>query len=101
MEGKHIQLPYGILSYDEPKNLLHFNLPPNYKSDILLEEFLYLSHAKNPTLNKIIKTGIVGHVKLQKYLLVTDLLQDSIQQSLSMVVNDVSFNNAALRRELD
>ena len=23
MEGKHIQLPYGVLSDDEPKNLLH------------------------------------------------------------------------------
>ena len=31
----------------------------------------------------------------------TGLLQDSIQQSLDMVVTDVFFNNAAVRRELD
>ena len=49
MEGKHIQLPYGVLSDDEPKNLLYFNLPPNYKRDILFEQFPYLSHVKNPT----------------------------------------------------
>ena len=35
MEGKHIQLPYGVLYDDEPKTLLHFNHPPNYKRDIL------------------------------------------------------------------
>ena len=64
MEGKHIQLPHGVLSDDEPKNLLHFNLPPNYERDILFEQFPYLSHVKNLTLNKIIKNGIVNDVKL-------------------------------------
>ena len=34
MEGKHIELPYGVLSDNEPKNVLHFNLPPNYKRNI-------------------------------------------------------------------
>ena len=101
MEGKHIQLPYGVLSDDDPKNLLHFNLFPNYKRDILFEQFPYLSHVKNLTLNKIIKNGIFNDVKVQKYLLATGLLQDSIQQSLDMVVTDVFFNNAAVRRELD
>ena len=101
MEGKHIQVPYDVLSDDEPRNLLHFNLPPNYKRGILFEQFPYLSHIKNPTLNKIIKNGIVDNIELQKYLLATGLLQDSIQQSLDMVVIDGFFNNAAVRRELD
>ena len=52
-------------------------------------------------LNKIIKNGIVDDVELQKYLLETGLLQDSIQQSLDMVVTDGFFNNPAVRRELD
>ena len=101
MEGKHIWLPYGVLSADEPKKLLHFYLPLSYKRDILFEQFPYLSHVKNPTLNKIVKNGIVDNVELQKYLLATGLLQDSIQQSLDMVVTDGFFNNAAVRRELD
>ena len=101
MEGKHIQLPYGVLSNDKPKNLLHFNLPPNFKRDILLKQFPYLGHVKNSTLNILIKNGIVDVVELQKYLLAYGLLQDSIQQSLDMVVTDVFFNNAAVRRELD
>ena len=97
MEGKHIQLPYGVLSDDEPKHLLHFNLSPNYKRNILSKQFPYLS----PMLNKIIKNGIVDNVQLQKNFLATGLLQDSIQQSLDMVVTDGFFNNAAVRRELD
>ena len=32
MEGKHIQLPYGVFSDDQPKRLLHFNLPSNYSN---------------------------------------------------------------------
>ena len=81
--------------------MLHFNLPPNYIRDILFEQFPYLSHVKIPTLNKITKNGIVDSAELQKYLLETGLLQDSIQQSLDMVVSDGFFNNAAVRRELD
>ena len=46
IEGKHIQLPHGLLSDDEPKNLSHFNLPPNYNRDILFEQFPYLNHVK-------------------------------------------------------
>ena len=59
MEGKHIQ----ILSSDiEPRNLLHFDLPPNY----LFEKFPYLSHVINPSLNKIVKNGIADNIELQK-----------------------------------
>ena len=83
------------------KKLVHFNLPQNYKRCILFEQFPYLSHVKNLTLNKIVKNGIVDDVQLQKYLLATGLLQDGIQQSLDMVVIDGFFNNAPVRRELD
>ena len=94
MGGKHIELPYSVLSDNELRNLLRFNLPPNYKRDILFEQL-------NPTLNKIIKNGIADNIELQKYLLATGLLQDSIQQSLDMVVSDCFFKNADVRRELD
>ena len=62
---------------------------------------MYLTQSKNPTLNNIIKNGVVDNLELQKYLLATGLLQDSIQQSLGMIVTDGSFNDAAVRRELD
>ena len=65
MEGKHIQLHYGVLSNNKPKNLLHFNLLPNFKRDILFEQFPYLSHVKNSTLNILIKNGIVDKLSFK------------------------------------
>ena len=62
---------------------------------------MYLTQSKNPTLNNIIKNGVVDNLELQKYLLPTGLLQDSVQQSLGMIVTDGGFNDAAVRRELD
>ena len=52
-------------------------------------------------MNNIIKNGVVDNSALQKYLLATDLLQDSKQQSLDMTVTDGAFNDAVVRRELD
>ena len=44
---------------------------------------------------------MVNNLELQKYLLATGLLQDSVQWSLDMIVTDGGFNDAAVRRELD
>ena len=44
---------------------------------------------------------MVDNLELQKYLLATGLLQDSIEQSLDMIVTDGVFNDAEARRELD
>ena len=44
---------------------------------------------------------MVDNLELQKYLLATGLLQDSIQQSLGMIVTDGGFNDDVVRRELD
>ena len=102
MDGKIIQLPYGVISEkSDPKNELQFNFLPNFRKDILFDKLLYLTESKNPTLNNIIKNGVVGNLEFQKYLLATGLLQDSVQQSLDMIVTDGGFNDAAVRRELD
>ena len=102
MDGKIIQLPYGVISEkSDPKNELQFNFLPNFRKDILFDKLLYLTESKNPTLNNIIKNRVVGNLEFQKYLLATGLLQDSVQQSLDMIVTDGGFNDAAVRRELD
>ena len=102
MDGKIIQLPYGVISEkSDPKNELQFNFLPNFRKDILFDKLLYLTESKNPTLNNIIKNGVVGNLEFQKYLLATGLLQDSVQHSLDMIVTDGGFNDAAVRRELD
>ena len=38
---------------------------------------------------------------MQKFLLATDLLQDSIQENLNMIVTDGGFNSASIRQVLD
>ena len=102
MDGKIIQVPYGVISQkSDPENELQFNFLPNFRKDILFDKLLYLTESKNPTLNNIIKNDVVGNLELQKYILATDLLQDSVQQSLDMIVTDGGFNDAAVRRELD
>ena len=102
MDGKIIQLPYGVISEkSDLENELQFNFLPNFRKDILFDKLLYLTESKNPTLNTIIKNGVVGNLEFQKYLLATGLLQDSVQQSLDMIVTDGGFNDAAVRRELD
>ena len=102
MEGKMFQLPYGVISEkNDPENELQLNFPPNFRKDVLFDKLLYLIQSKNPTLNNIIKNGVVDNLELQKYLLATGLLQDSIQQSLDIIVTDGGFNDAAVRRKLD
>ena len=51
----------------------------------------------------ILKTNysLISHLileKLQKYLLATGLIQDSVQQSLDMIVTNGGFNDATVRR---
>ena len=48
-----------------------------------------------------IKEGIVDNFSLQQYLLATDLLKDSIQDSFDMIVTNGKFDNASDRRGLD
>ena len=43
----------------------------------------------------------VDSLALQKFLLATDLLQDSIQENLDMIVTDGGFNNASICQVLD
>ena len=38
---------------------------------------------------------------MQKFLLATDLFQDSIQENLNMIVTDGSFNDASIHWALD
>ena len=59
---------------------------------------MYLTQSKNPTLNNIIKNGVVHNLELQKYLLPTGLLQDSVQQSLGMIVTDGGFKRCCSQK---
>ena len=68
---------------------------------LLFEKQPYVAHLENPAINDVVKGGKVDSLALQKFLLATDLLQDSIQENLDMIVTDGRFNNASIRQALD
>ena len=80
---------------------MHFDLHQNFKKELLFEKQTYVAHLENPAINNVVKGSKVESLALQKFLLATDLLQDSIQENLDMIVTDGGFNNASIRRALD
>ena len=101
MEGGSIQLPFGYVRDENKSKKLQFNLLLNFRKDILFDKLPYVAQLKNLVIDNVVKGGRVDDVALQKYLLVTDVLQDTIQENLNMIVTDGGFNNASVRRELD
>ena len=60
-----------------------------------------LGYLGNSAIKDVVRGGVIDNIALQKYLLVTGLLKDSIQNSLDMIVTNGKFNNAGIRRALD
>ena len=57
---------------------------------------------ENLAIIDIVKNDIVDDLSLQKYLLTTGLLKNSIQDSLDMIISsDEKLTDAAVRRQLD
>ena len=55
----------------------------------------------NPAIENVVNGNEADDLSVQRFLLATDLLQDSVQESLKMIVTDGEFNNASIRRVLD
>ena len=101
MESGSIQLPYGFICDKNPGGELHFDLHQDFKKELLFKKQLYVAHLENPVINNVVKGGKVDNLALQKFLLATNLLQDSIQENLNMIVMNGGFNDASIRRALD
>ena len=67
----------------------------------MFDQLPYLAHLENAAIVDVVKNGIVDNSSLQKYLLATGLLKDSIQDSVDIVVSsDGKLSDAAVRRQL-
>ena len=97
MESGSIQLPSGFVRDKNQNGQLHFDLHQNFEKELLFEKPLYVACLENPAINDRVKCSKVDSLPLQKLLLATDLLQDSIQENLDVIVTDGSFNNASIR----
>ena len=101
MESSSIQLPYGFIRDKNPGGELHFDLHQDFKKELLFEKQPNITHLENQTINDVVKVGKVDSLALQKILLATDLLEDSIQENLDLIVTDGGFNKASICRALD
>ena len=101
MENGSIQLPFGFVPDKSPGGEIQFNLPLNHKKDLLFGKLPFITNLNDPAIDDVIKNGNIDNIALQKYLLATGLLEDSIQENLEMIVTDGEFNNSSVRRALD
>ena len=101
MENRSIQLSFGFVPDKNPGGEIQFNLPLNYKKDLLFTKLPFAANLNDPAIDDVIKNGNVDKLAVQKYLLATGLLEDTIQENLEMIVNDGEFNNTSVRRALD
>ena len=80
---------------------LYFDLPLNYKKNLLFDKLPYMAQLNNPAIDDVVKGKKNDDLSIQKFLLATDLLEDAIQNNLDMIVTDGEFNDADVRRALD
>ena len=96
----YIQLPYG---YVENKNdeKINLNLPRNFKKELLFDELPFVAKLNNLAIENVINGKENDDISIQKFLLATGLLEDTIQNNLDMIVTNSDFNDAGIRHALD
>ena len=100
-KNSYIKLPYGLVSDDKNKEKIRFNLPLNYKKDVLFQKVPYFTEANNSAIDDVILGNKRDDLSIQKFLLSKGVLEDAVLDNLDMIVTDRKFNNAGIRRKLD
>ena len=97
----YIKLPYGFVSNENDKEKLRFNLPLNYKKDLLFRKVPYFAEVNNPAIDDVVLGKKRDDLSIQKFLLGKGVLEDAVLDNLDMIVTDCRFNNVGIRRKLD
>ena len=50
----YIKLPYGFVSNEKDKEKIRFNLPINYKKDLLFRKVPYFAEVNNSAINDVV-----------------------------------------------
>ena len=100
-KNSYIKLPYELVSDDKNKEKIRFNLPLNYKKDVLFQKVPYFAEANNSAIDDVILGNKRDDLSIQKFLLSKGVLEDAVLDNLDMIVTDRKFNNAGIRRKLD
>ena len=96
-----IKLPDGFVSNENDKQKLRFNLPLDYKKDVLFRKVPYFAEVNNKAINDVVLGKKRDDLSIQKFLLGKGVLEDAVLDNLDMIVTDRKFNNAGIRRKLD
>ena len=97
----YIKLPYGFVSKENDTQKLRFNLPLDYKKNVLFRKVPYFAEANNKAINDVVLGKKTDDLSIQKFLLGKGVLEDAVLDNLDMIVTDRRFNNAGIRRKLD
>ena len=97
----YIKLPYGFVSNESDKQKLRFNLPLDYKKDVLFRKVPYFAEVNKKAINDVVLGKKRDDLSIQKFLLGKGVLEDAVLDNLDMIVTDRKFNNAGIRRKLD
>ena len=97
----YVKLPYGFVSSENQKGKFHFNLPLNYKKNLLFGKVPYFAEVNNPAIDDVVSGKKKDDLSIQKFLLTKGVLEDAVLDNLDMIVTDRRFNNAGIRRKLD
>ena len=100
-KNSYIKLPFGLVSDDKSKEKIRFNLPLNYKKDVLFQQVPYFAEANNRAIDDVVLGNKRDDLSIQKFLLSKGVLEDAVLDNLGMIVTDRKFNNAGIRRKLD
>ena len=100
-KNSYIKLPYGLVSDEKNKEKIRFNLPLNYKKDVLFQQVPYFAEANNPAIDDVVLGNKRDDLSIQKFLLSKGVLEDAVLDNLDTIVTDRKFNNAGIRRKLD
>ena len=100
-KNSYIKLPYGLVSDEKNKEKIRFNLPLNYKKNVLFQQVPYFAEANNPAIDDVVLGNKRDDLSIQKFLLSKGVLEDAVLDNLDMIVTDRKFNNAGIRRKLD
>ena len=55
MENGYIQLPYGYIQDQNENEKMYFDLPLNYKKNLLSEKLPYVVQLNNPAIDNVVK----------------------------------------------
>ena len=101
IKNKYIKLPFGLVSDKKNEEKIRFNLPLNYKKDVLFESVPYFAEANNSAIDNVVLGNKKDDLSIQKFLLSKGVLEDAVIDNLGMIITDRKFNNAGIRRKLD